>query len=306
MNRFLDYRILVTDENIQETPIIKQEDTTILSRGNIACITGKAKSCKTFLVSAIASAFLESDNLTISKGIKNGTVLYVDTEQAKSHVQTVQQRIYRMCGWNIYSPDERLTTLALRKLSPEERRTMIEEAIQSLKPDLVIIDGVRDLIEDFNDIKSSASVVRTLMKLSDTFNCGILTVLHQNKSDNNARGHLGTELTNKSETVLQLTNIENKIIVSPDASRNQNIKEFAFQINEKGLPVLCNIPKNKESLKKEILNIMQPYKAMTKQAFIERFIQKTGNKKSSAYTKIKNAENIGIISTSGDLISIRE
>lgn len=306
MNQFLDYRILVTEENIQESPIIKQDDTTILSRGNIACITGKAKSCKTFLTSAIASAFLEGENLTISKGINNGTVLYVDTEQSKSHVQCLQQRIYKMCGWSIYSPDERLTMLAMRKLSPEERRNITEEAIRALKPDLVIIDGIRDLIEDFNDIKSSAAIVRQLMKLSDAFNCGILTVLHQNKSDNNARGHLGSEITNKSETVLQLTKIENKVIVSPDASRNQDIQEFAFQISNKGVPVLCNIPKNKDSLRKEIANIMQPYKSMTKQAFIEKYTKKTGYKKSSAYIKIKNAESSGIISISENLIILQE
>lgn len=306
MSQFLDYRILVTEENLQESPIIKQGNTTILSRGNIACITGKAKSCKTFFTSAIAAAFLESDNLTISKGINNGTILYIDTEQSKSHVQCVQQRIYKMCGWSIYSPDERLTMLAMRKLSPEERRNMTEEAVRTLKPDLVIIDGIRDMVEDFNDIKSSAAIVRQLMKLSDTFNCGILTVLHQNKSDNNARGHLGSEITNKSETVLQLTNIENKIIVSPEASRNQDIQEFAFQISNMGIPVLCNIPKNKDSLRKEIANIMLPYKSMTKLAFIEKYTQKTGHKKSAAYIKIKNAETSGIITTSGSLIILQE
>lgn len=306
MSQFLDYRILVTEENLQENPVIKQGDIPILSRGNIACITGKAKSCKTFLTSAIAAAFLENDNLTISKGVNNGTILYIDTEQSKSHVQCVQQRIYKMCGWSIYSPDERLTMLAMRKLSPEERRNMTEEAIRTLKPDLVIIDGIRDLVEDFNDIKSSAAIVRQLMKLSDTFNCGILTVLHQNKSDNNARGHLGSEITNKSETVLQLTNIENKIIVSPEASRNQDIQEFAFQINNNGIPVLSSIPKNKESLRKEIISIMTPYKSMTKLAFIEKYIQKTGYKKSTAYTKIKNAESFGIITISGNLMILQE
>ena len=33
----------------------------------------------------------------------------------------------------------------------------------------------------------------------------IQTVLHLNKGDDNSRGHIGTELNNKAETVLQVT-----------------------------------------------------------------------------------------------------
>ena len=49
--------------------------------------------------------------------------------------------------------------------------------------------------------------------------------LHQNKSDTNARGHIGTELNNKAETVLSVTVSEgnNDIsIVEPQMSRNMS------------------------------------------------------------------------------------
>ena len=202
---FLDYRILITDQEKEEKPLILQNQTTFLSRGNLACITGKAKSCKTFLISAIIASFLEDETLTFSKGMKNGKVLHIDTEQSQSHVQNVQQRIYKLSGWDLFRSDDRLVTLALRPLSFEERMNVVSEAISEIKPDLVVIDGIRDLVEDFNDIKSSARTVSILMKLSEVYNCGIIVVLHQNKADNNARGHLGTELTNKVETMLQLT-----------------------------------------------------------------------------------------------------
>lgn len=306
---FLDYRILITDQEKEEKPLILQNQTTFLSRGNLACITGKAKSCKTFLVSAIIASFLEDEKLTFSKGVKNGKVLHIDTEQSTSHVQNVQQRIYKLSGWDLFRSDDRLVTLALRPLSFEERMNVVSEAISGIKPDLVVIDGIRDLVEDFNDIKSSAKIVSNLMKLSEIYNCGIIVVLHQNKADNNARGHLGTELTNKVETMLQLTSIEGRIIVSPDVSRNNNIQPFAFHINEKELPELCEMPKNRKgynSTREEVIQTMGESTSMSKQLFVEKYTKLTGKKKSTAYMKIKEAISSGIIKESGDMIMRKE
>ena len=40
------------------------------------------------------------------------------------------------------------------------------------------------------------------MQWTDDRQIHIHTILHQNKGDENARGHIGTELNNKAETVL--------------------------------------------------------------------------------------------------------
>ncbi len=71
----------------------------------------------------------------------------------------------------------------------------------------------------------------------------IHTVLHQNKGDENARGHIGTELSNKAETVLQVEKDEN----NPDISkvkaahiRAVDFEPFAFRINGEALPELLD------------------------------------------------------------------
>jgi hypothetical protein len=64
--------------------------------------------------------------------------------------------------------------------------------------------------------------------------------LHQNKSDNNARGHIGTELINKAETVLSVSKSEqDKDISIVEAQQCRNIEPvpFAFEIVD-GLPQL--------------------------------------------------------------------
>lgn len=48
------------------------------------------------------------------------------------------------------------------------------------------------------------------MRWSSYYELHIHTVLHLNKGDDNTRGHIGTELNNKAETILQISkNIEN-------------------------------------------------------------------------------------------------
>lgn len=63
--------------------------------------------------------------------------------------------------------------------------------------------------------------------------------MHQNKGDNNARGHIGTELVNKAETVLSVTK-KNKIsTVRPEFCRDIEPDEFSFMINELSLPEIA-------------------------------------------------------------------
>jgi Trp operon repressor len=116
---------------------------------------------------------------------------------------------------------------------------VIKEAIDDLRPDIVVIDGIRDLLADFNDVKESSRIINELMIITTTYNCGIITVIHTNKADNNARGHLGSELYNKAETVLQVANKDGTASVKPHHSRNIEIEPFSFRVVD-GLPTLCD------------------------------------------------------------------
>ena len=69
----------------------------------------------------------------------------------------------------------------------------------------------------------------------------IHTILHQNKGDENARGHIGTELNNKAESVIKVeVDKDDKSIsvVESVLSRDRDFEPFAFCINEDILPEL--------------------------------------------------------------------
>lgn len=132
--------------------------------------------------------------------------------------------------------------LALRKHTPEERLAIVECAIYHTdRLGLVIIDGIRDLVYDINSPVEATTVISKLMQWTDERQLHLHTVLHQNKSDDNARGHIGTELNNKAETVLQISkSLENGNVSEVRAMhiRDKEFMPFAFEIDENALPRL--------------------------------------------------------------------
>ena len=106
---------------------------------------------------------------------------------------------------------------------------------------LVIIDGIRDFLYDINSSSESTEVISKFMQWTDDKQIHIHTVLHQNKNDEHARGHIGTELNNKAETILQVeVDKEDKAISVVEAVhiRDRDFEPFAFRINEDVLPEL--------------------------------------------------------------------
>ena len=77
------------------------------------------------------------------------------------------------------------------------------------------------------------------MQWTDDRQIHIHTVLHQNKNDEHARGHVGTELNNKAETIMQIEpDKDDKSISVVEALhiRGREFESFAFRINNECLP----------------------------------------------------------------------
>lgn len=132
--------------------------------------------------------------------------------------------------------------LSLRRYAPKIRLAIIETAIYQINGlGLVVIDGIRDLAYDINSPSESTELITKLMQWTDERQIHIHTVLHLNKGDDNTCGHLGTELNNKAETILQVTKDEfdkNISSVTAKCIRDIDFDPFAFRINENSLPEL--------------------------------------------------------------------
>lgn len=238
-------QLFITDKFDSPPVVLRIDDSIVGTLGNFSASTGKAKSKKTFNVCAIvASAMTNSTVLSYRTSLPQNKrkILYVDTEQSPFHCLRLMNRILRLANYPTDIHPEQLVFLGLRRYATKDRLKKIEEAIlETKKLGLVIIDGIRDLAHDINSPGESTDLITKLMQWTDEQQIHIHVVLHLNKGDDNTRGHLGTELNNKAETILQITKDEFDKDVSAVSSmfiRDKDFEPFAFRINENSLPEL--------------------------------------------------------------------
>ena len=232
--------IHITDEFSLPPVVLQAGEAIIGTLGNFSVSTGKAKAKKTFNVSAIVAAALVNGQVLEYRASfpeSKRNILYFDTEQSPYHCQLVMQRILRLAGLPIDREPESLKFSHLRAIAdPNERREIIRYAIyNTANVGLVVIDGIRDLMLDINNSTEATKLVGDLMQWTSEQNIHIQTVLHLNKGDDNARGHIGTELNNKAETVLQVTRdntLSERSIVAPAIIRSKPFDKFAFRLKE--------------------------------------------------------------------------
>ena len=136
----------------------------------------------------------------------------------------------------------------VRSLHYEERMRLFLTAVRKYRPQLVVLDGVRDLLADINDGIRAQEVVEELMKLAQETDCCLVCVLHQNKGaeDRNPRGWIGTELMNKAFEVYACEKLkpENIFMVEQTHTRKYDLGDLMFfrMDPETELPVACEAP----------------------------------------------------------------
>ncbi|MBR5594782.1 MAG: AAA family ATPase [Alistipes sp.] len=299
-----------------EQPLISIDGSCICSRGNISAICGEAKSKKTFLASAlVASAMaIPLDRLNNFKNVDkdmNMNVLWVDTEQGERHVRRVIDRISEMTGAKMGGlvTEPRLMTLSLRELSPMDRYTVMNEAIKRYPFDLIVIDGIADLQRNTNDLEESDALVGALMALSTNTNTHILCVLHTNPGSDKARGHLGSSLQRKAETVIFVHRNGECSVVEPQFCRNEPFERFAFRVSEEGIPEMCDIPQSESSdINDRIVTILQSEYggAVERTTLRNKIMEVLSLNRTTALMRIKRLCLCGKLEEDGNLIRCPE
>ena len=173
--------------------------TEMMTIGNISTLIGKAKSRKTFFMTLLVSGLITNKNYMIKSNLEGKNVVIFDTEQGRYHVWKVAKRIESIVGkWPC-----NIKIFGLRPLTVQERVSEIENYVYINDIDLLIIDGIRDLVTDINSAEQATEIVGKLMKWSYEREMHICTVLHQNKADDNADASADNAVDNsgdKSET----------------------------------------------------------------------------------------------------------
>lgn len=226
--------VLLTEEPPEETPILFINGVAVGTPGNHSLVIGKKKSRKTLFLTWLIAQFLKNEDPE--------SVIFFDTEQGKSHVWKIRKKVEQMTG-------NKIPVVYLRGRSPQERKDIVEWTMKHWhkKVKLAFIDGIRDLLSNINDIPECTELIVWLEKLTLHHNVHICNVLHMNKNDENARGHIGTELANKAQTSIELALKEigpNETVteVKCESSRDEPFETFAFTHDKDKLPMLVGVP----------------------------------------------------------------
>jgi hypothetical protein len=224
-----------------------------------------------------------------------GIVLWIDTEQAPPHCAMTYKRVNLMRGNDDLTVQRDLIMLMFREYDSKTRFNLTFQAIERFKPDLVIIDGVADLIQLNNDEGSAVLLQDTLLNKSKLFNCHILSVIHSNEGTEKARGHTGANLTRKCETIMTLTSYDEKTKVT-FKTRDREPKPIAFAIDMNSLPYLCDSPEARTiDYVKMYKQIIKPREALAFTELVKRIMEyrsAAGSPVSERYTKLVIAEHV--------------
>lgn len=238
------YRVNHDEELKPPEVVLKIHGKIVSTRQNIFGIKGKAKVGKSFLMTIINSVVLQKGETSMLESyLPKGRdkIIVIDTEQSRYHVRLMQERIKKMV--DIHKMDN-LFIYNFDSVPTADRLERVETIITETEGiGLFLIDGIADLVKSVNDEIIACDMADTLRRWATERDCAIGYVLHENPSDSTKmRGHLGTILTNKSETVIQIesdSQQEHVKQVSTSQTRNAKPEPWSFEIVD-GMPVILD------------------------------------------------------------------
>ncbi len=254
--------------------------------GGLAAISGQKKNGKSFVLTQLMAAILGNGNERVQTYLPGLTVpertieyighlpnvLYIDTEMEKLNTAKVLRRVHWLCGWEMRMPNERFNVLRLTNMPKDsdkqayvQRFDMIKLAIDLIQPDVMFVDGLRDLLASINDEESITKTLDYFSGVAEDRKMSIWMALHQNPNRKNdedglkMRGWAGTELGNKvSDT---LVSIKTKTVsgvtftVKQQDARDKDIDDWKFEVTDDagklGIPKIISNGSNLPSKSKE-------------------------------------------------------
>ena len=120
-------------------------------------------------------------------------VLYIDTEQSEDDTIAIKNRVCTLAGIPYNVPQQRFKVARLRDtVQVDERYKQILQLMWEIKPDVVFIDGLLDIVNDYNAQDECSNVIRDLMAYSTALNMSMWCVLHENPMTDKLVGSLGS------------------------------------------------------------------------------------------------------------------
>jgi hypothetical protein len=173
---------------------------------NFCVYSGLPKAGKsTYIAALIASAFVTYDVFSMKLHLPTDRkkLCYFDTESSD---YDFFRQINKIKGFSdLMTLPDNFNAFQVREDGSGLIRRMIETYLE-LNPNcsVIIIDGLLDLLVNYNDEKESSLLTKWLKRITKIYNVLLVTVLHQSKSNLSTTGHIGSASDRFAQSTLDI------------------------------------------------------------------------------------------------------
>lgn len=223
--------------------------------GELHIISGKPGNGKTGLMSQLEAATLGGQfGKTVSRqvghiqrdtdgNIINGDdnrpvyrprpvrILHIDTEQGKDDTIAFKNRVISMSGINPQEAKEHFFILRLRDTeTAKDRWRKILKAIWQILPTGIFLDGMLDIVEDYNDQVECQPIIRKCMMLATYYDTSLWAVLHENPMVDKLVGTLGSITQRKVSEIFTVIKVK-QCDLKPNEQR-PDLPDIYFRVKQ--------------------------------------------------------------------------
>jgi hypothetical protein len=194
--------------------IITVDNKRVLTTGNILSMVsrpaaGKSSGCECIL-SSIINPKCDTLGFTVTPNSGRNKALYIDTERTVQDTWGSWERVYKRANIKPPTVDNRIIVVNAKAIAIGERKTTVEQILKdNMDIGLVIFDGACDFIRDVNSINEATDFIDWI----NTFNpnISIVATIHTNPNDEKPRGHIGSELCRRAESVFLIRKVDDGV-----------------------------------------------------------------------------------------------
>ena len=217
---------------------------------------GKSSICESIL-SNVLNKDCEGLGLYVDEEVERA--VFFDCERDLSLIDESNEVMLKRA--NIKEHNTKAIIVGLREsFSIAEKKQRIIQVVEHIKPQLIMIDGVADLVLDTNSIEQTNNAYLWLMEIIVKYDLSIIVTLHPNKGTTTARGHIGSEMLRRCEGVIEVSeNIEGIRTMQVTKARRSKKTKVSFKWDEDTqMMVSCDV-KQGNTKKPSIMKSLNDY-----------------------------------------------
>ena len=158
-------------------------------------------------------------------------VLYIDTEQGKDDTIAIKNRVCSLAGIDYTKPSDQFFILRLRDTEEAaDRWKKILKAIWQVEPTDIFLDGLLDIVKDYNDQVECQPIIRKCMMLATYYDASLWAVLHENPLVDKLVGVLGSITQRKVSEIFTVQKIK-QCDLKPNEKRD-DLPEIYFKVKQ--------------------------------------------------------------------------